>query len=328
MSSPATSAAPAAAGPGIRWPRLGLGCAALGTPAPGVTDATAAATLDLAWERGIRCYDVAPLYGGGLAEERLGRMLRDKPRNEYVLCTKTGVTRPYGQPATPPGSTVPRSADRWDYGRAATRASVLRSLERLGVAYLDVVHLHDAEDHLDAALDAYAELEALRAEGLVCGIGIGSNLVAPVQTLLGQRRFDAVLLAGRYTLLDTSGATLIADAAARGVAIVAGGIYNSGILATGPRADATFAYRPAAPDVRARAERLAAACARHAVPLATAALQFVLANPAVRTVLLGPRTPAELEQNLAAAAQAVPAALAQELAAMASPPQPIPLSIA
>ncbi len=298
------------------WPRIGVGCAALGTPAPGVTDATAAATLELAWERGVRFYDVAPLYGGGLAEERLGRMLRGKPRASYVLCTKTGVTRPYAQAATPPGSSVPRSADRWDYSRAATRTSVLRSLERLGVDHLDVVHLHDAENHLDAALEAYDELQALRGEGLVRGIGIGSNLVAPVQRLLGARAFDAFLLAGCYTLLDDSGAALIGAAAARGIAVVAGGIYNSGILATGPRAGATFAYRPADMAMLERTQRLAAACARQGVPLATAALQFVLANSAIRTVLLGPRTPDELAQNLAAVDTPLPAGLAAELAAL------------
>jgi D-threo-aldose 1-dehydrogenase len=298
--------------PADAWLRLGVGCAALGQPS--VSDAQAAATLDCAWERGIRFYDVAPLYGGGLGEERLGRLLRGKPRASYVLCTKTGVTRPHGQAATPPGSTLPRSADRWDYSRAATRASIGHSLARLGVERLDVVHLHDPDDHLDEAFEAHDELEALRAEGRVGAIGIGSNHVSPVRHLLGSRRFDAFLLAGCYTLLDQDGDALIREAAARGVGVIAGGIYNSGVLAAWPPANATYAYRPAGPEVLARTGRIAATCDRYGVPLGTAALQFVLRHPGIRTVLLGPRTPDELERTLDAANAQVPEALWRALA--------------
>ncbi len=309
----ATPGASRREGPGFaQWPRVGLGCAALGSPA--IDDAQAAATLERAWARGVRFYDVAPLYGGGLAEERLGRMLRGKPRGDYVLCTKTGVTRPRGQLPTPPGSSVPRSADRWDYSRAATRASVRRSCARLGVDRLDVVHLHDAEDHLDAALEAFDELALLRDEGVVGGIGIGSNLVAPVRALLGARRFDAFLLAGCYTLLQQDGEALIGDAQREGIAVVAGGIFNSGILAAWPPTDPTFGYRPAGREALARTARIAEACMRHDVPLGTAALQFVLANPAITTVLLGPRSVAELDASLAAVEHGVPPALWAELA--------------
>src|SRR6185312_4763386 len=149
--------------------------------------------------------------------------------------------------------------------RAATRASIERSLERLGVAHIDVVHLHDVEDHLDACLEAYAELEALRLEHKVAMIGIGSNLVAPVATLIGRERFDAFLLAGRYTLLDDSGAALIADAARRGIAVIA---FNSGILARWPQPAPSYGYRPAPPAVVERTARIAAIATRHGVPLA------------------------------------------------------------
>ena len=299
------------------WPRLGLGCATLGTPPPGLADADAEAVIAAAIERGIRFFDVAPLYGGGLAEVRLGRALRASglARDDYVLCTKTGVTRPFGQGPIPPGGTRRREGDIWNYSDRATRESVAHSLERLSVERLDVVHLHDAEDHLDACLVAFATLEALRAHGLVGGIGIGSNLPEPVETLLGQARFDALLLAGRYTLLDQSGAALLARAKALGVRVVAGGVFNSGVLAAWPPVNATFDYHPAGPDVLAPAERIAKICARHAVPLGAAALQFVLANPAVTTVLIGPRSIAELDQNLAAARHPIPGALWTDLEA-------------
>lgn len=289
-----------------RWPRVGLGCASLGTPSPGLSDADAEAVIIAAIERGIRFFDVAPLYGGGVAEERLGRALRELPRNEYVLCTKTGVTRPYAQPPMPPGATRRRQFDRWDYGAQATRASVQASLARLRVDRLDVVHLHDVEDHLDSCLDAYDELARLRAERVVGAIGIGSNLVEPVEHLLDKAGFDAFLLAGRYTLLDQSGAALIERAHGRGVAVVAGGVFNSGVLAAWPQPAPTYGYLPANTDVRERTARIAAICERHRVPIAAAALQFVVAQPAITTVLIGPRSVGELQANLDAIRFTIP----------------------
>lgn len=292
-----------------RWPRVGLGCASLGTPSPGLSDADAEAVIIAAIERGIRFFDVAPLYGGGVAEERLGRALRELPRNEYVLCTKTGVTRPYAQPPMPPGATRRRQFDRWDYGAQATRASVQASLARLRVDRLDVVHLHDVEDHLDSCLDAYDELARLREERVVGAIGIGSNHVQPVRDLLERADFDTFLLAGRYTLLDQTGAPLIADAHARGLRVVAGGVFNSGVLGAWPQRAATFGYEPASDDVVARTARIAAICEAHRVPIGAAALQFVLANPAIATVLIGPRSVSELDANLDALRLPIPDAL-------------------
>lgn len=285
----------------ISWPRLGLGCAALGTLPPGLSDAEAGSVIAAAVERGIRFFDVAPLYGGGLGEERLGRALARVPRDDYILCTKTGVTRPYGQPPMPPGATRRRQFDCWDYSATGTRASIATSLERLRTGRLDVVHLHDAEDHLDVSLEAYAELARLRDDGIVGAIGIGSNFVEPARTLLERARFDAILLAGRYTLLDQTGRALIDTAHAQRVAVVVGGIFNSGVLAAWPQPAPTFGYEPADAVHIERTVRIAAICARHGVSLAAAALQFVLANPAVATVLIGPRTVAELEHNLTAA---------------------------
>lgn len=295
-------------------PRLGLGCATLGTPAPQLEDAQAQGVMCAAIERGIRFFDVAPLYGGGLAEERLGRVLAGLARDSYTLCTKTGVTRAYASLPMPPGATRRRQFDRWDYSAAATRASVERSLERLRVDRLDVVHLHDVEDHVDACLDAHAELSRLRDESLVGAIGIGSNVAWSVRALLERAPFDTFLLAGCYTLLDQSGAQLLDLAHARGMKVVVGGIFNSGVLAAWPNAAATFDYAPAQADVRERTARIARSCQRHGVPLAAAALQFAASHPAVGTVLIGPRTIAELDSNFAAAAHEIPAALWSDLA--------------
>lgn len=306
------------------WPRLGLGCATLGTPPPDLSDAEADAVIVTAIDRGIRFFDVAPLYGGGLAEARLGRALAGLPRDDYVLCTKTGVTRPYGQPALGPGATRRRQYDRWDYSAAATHASIGTSLERLRTDRVDVVHLHDTEHHLDRCLEAHTELDRLRSEGVVGGIGIGSNLVDPVRQLVDRAPFDAFLLAGCYTLLDVSGRTLIEAANERGIAVVVGGVYNSGVLAKWPQPAPTFGYQPADAGVLERTARIAAICSRHAVPLAAAALQFVLAQPAIRTVLIGPRSVAELEATLAAAELPIPAALWTDLAAWNLIPADLP----
>jgi D-threo-aldose 1-dehydrogenase len=296
-------------------PRLGLGCATLGTPAPHLADAEAEGVMRAAIDHGIRFFDVAPLYGGGVAEERLGRALAALPRAQYTVCTKTGVTRAYASLPMPPGATRRRQFDRWDYSEAATRASVQRSLARLRVERLDVVHLHDVEDHLDACLEAHGTLERLRDEGVVGAIGIGSNLPGPVLQLLERARFDTFLLAGCYTLLDQSGGALLDHAHARGMRVVIGGVFNSGVLASWPHPSATFGYEPADERVRARTGVIAGICDAHGVPLAAAALQFAASHPAVGTVLIGPRSIAELEVNLAVWAHRIPAALWDDLVA-------------
>lgn len=297
------------------WPRVGLGCAALGVMGTPIGDAAARAVIETAWERGIRLYDSAPLYGGGVSEQRLGSALKGLPRDAYLLTTKTGVTRPWGQAAIPPGNTRRRAADVWDYSRAGTRASVAKSLERLGTDRLDIVHLHDIEGRESACMSAHAALIELQARGIVGGIGIGANDADAPLRLIGQARFDAVLMAGRYTLLDQSALALFERAAAAGIRIIAGGLFNSGILASGATQGATFAYDPAPPAILKRVRQIEAACLRHGVPLKAAALQFVAAHPAVSTLLVGPRSVAELEDSLAMLAHPVPAALWTELRA-------------
>jgi D-threo-aldose 1-dehydrogenase len=294
-------------------PRIGLGCAALGTPSPILEDADAEAVIAAAIERGIRFFDVAPLYGGGVAEERLGRALAHLPRDDYVLCTKTGVTRDYGTTAMPPRATRRRQFDRWDYSAAATRRSVETSLARLGVARLDAVHLHDVEDHLTACLEARDELARLRDEGAVGAIGIGSNLAAPVLTLLDRADFDTFLIAGCYTLLDQSARKLLDTARARGMKAIAGGAFNSGVLAKWPQPAPTYGYAPAEASIRERTARIAAICANHRVPLPAAALQFAASHSAIDTILIGPRSIGELDANLAAYAFPIPPELWTEL---------------
>lgn len=296
--------------------RIGLGCAALGAPREQVTDAACEAVIEAAWEAGIRFYDVAPTYGGGLAEERLGRVLRHKPRDAFVLCTKTGVDRPYGETAQPPGRPR-RGNDVWDYSAPATLASVSRSLDRLGTSRIDYVHLHDVYDHLDVCLDALPALAQLREQGAVGGVGIGSNTVEAVEALIDRAAFDAVLLAGRYTLVDQSAGTLLDRLQARGIARFVGGVFNSGILARWPHSG-TFDYVDADPAVIERVAHLGELCARHDVPLRTAALQFALRRqPGIDCMLLGPATLEELQQNLDDLARPVPAELWAEIDALA-----------
>lgn len=285
---------------------IGLGCAALA--APGIEgERTAHAVVARAWECGIRLFDVAPLYGGGLAEERLGAALEGVPRHKYQLCTKTGASRPYGNAATPPGSTIHRAADVWDFTRNATLFSIKHSLQRLRTDVLDVVHLHDMEGHENQALDgACPTLAELRSQGVVRAIGVGSNNIDTPTRLLPHGILDAVLVAGRLTLLDRSAAPLFAQASAAGVRVIAAGLLNSGVLARGLTPNATFDYRPPDASVTARVQALQRTCTAHGTALMAAALQFVLRNPHVDSVLLGPRSVQELDELLDAISQPIP----------------------
>lgn len=298
------------------WPRLGLGCAAL--TAPGADgERNARAVIEHAWGRGIRFFDTAPLYGGGLSEERLGAALDGLPRTDYVLTTKTGVTRPYAQGATPPNSTRFRAADVWDFSREGTHASVHRSFDRLRTDYLDLVHLHDVDQHLDACTEACEVLAELRAQGRVRGISVGSNGVHAPGLLMARGVIDAMLVAGRCTLLDASAEGLFERAVTAGVRVIAAGVLNSGILAQGITPKATFDYLPPSPAVAERVGRLQDWCASHGVSLMAAALQVVARNPRVGSVLLGPRSVTELDELLNAYVQPVPDAFWLECPEMA-----------
>jgi len=300
----------------IRLPRTGLGTAPLGGLFEAVSDETAHETLELAWERGIRFFDTAPLYGLGLSEERLGRFLAGKPRDDFVLASKVGRLLRADAPADPGRSLwagAPPLNPVWDFSHDGVLRSIDESLERLGLDRIDIVHIHDPDDHYEEALaGAYPALDRLRTEGVIRAVGAGMNQVEMLVDFVLEARFDCFLVAGRYTLLDRAALPeLLPLCVERGVAVIAGGVFNSGILAGGT----TFDYRPAPPELLERAAELEAVCAGYDVPLAAAALQFPLRHPAVASVLLGPRSRAQLTQSLDLLDLQVPVELWAELSA-------------
>jgi D-threo-aldose 1-dehydrogenase len=275
---------------------LGLGCAPMGNLYRPVSDDEVAALVDAAFDLGIRLFDTAPHYGYGLSEARLGAALRGRPRDEYLLATKVGrLLVPVDGPDdgdifvdTPPV----RSS--FDFSHDGILRSIEASLERLGVDRIDVAHVHDPDDHLDQAIDeAYPALLRLCDEGVIGAIGLGTNHAWVGEAILDRVDLDRLLLAGRLTLLDDSGAALLVRCAERGVSVMAAGVFNSGLLAD-PTPGAHFHYEVAPPEVVARAERLAAVCRDHGTTLAAAAIQRPRRHPAVTTVLVGASNAAEL----------------------------------
>jgi D-threo-aldose 1-dehydrogenase len=297
---------------GLEVTRLGLGTAPLGGLYRPVDDETAQATVRAAYDAGVRLFDTAPLYGSGLAERRLGAALRALPRADVVVSTKVGrLLEPGGEPmgifaGAPPLAPV------FDFGYDATLRSLEASLKRLGLDRVEIALIHDPDDHFDEALaGAYRALDRLRAENVVRAIGIGMNQSELLCRFAREAEVDCFLLAGRYTLLDRSAADeLLPLCAERGIAVLAGGVFNSGVLAGGD----TYDYRAAPPDVLERVRRLRDVCARHDVPVEAAALQFSLRHPAVTSVVVGCRSPAEIEEDARLFALPVPDALWAELA--------------
>lgn len=307
-------------GSGVPVTRLGLGTAAIaGLYAP-VADETAAATVEAAWDMGIRYFDTAPHYGLGVAERRLGEALRARPRAAYTLSTKVGrLLEPYsgGGDDLAHGFAVPATHRRvWDFSADGVRRSLADSLTRLGLDHIDIALIHDPDDHGEQALrEAYPELERLRAEGVVRAIGAGMNQTAMLTRFLTDTDVDAVLCAGRYTLLEQPALTeLLPEAARRGKSIIVGGAFNSGLLAD-PRPGATYDYTEAPRDVLERALRMRVITEAHGVPLRAAALAFPLGHPAVASVLVGARSPAEVRDAAGQMGRLLPPALWDELRA-------------
>ncbi len=307
---------------GLRVTRVGLGTAPLGGLFEAVGDSAAHAVVERAYVLGIRFFDTAPLYGCGLAEMRLGHVLRRKPRGEFVVATKVGRLL---RPGAPPDPAQPFWRERvvrdglpvhpvFDFSYDGVMRSVEESLGCLGLDRVDILHIHDPDDHFEEALSgAYRALDRLRREGTVRAIGVGMNQVEMLVEFARRASVDCVLVAGRYTLLDCSALReLLPLCRDRGIAVIAGGVFNSGILAS-PRPGATYDYRPAPPAVLDRARRLEAFCARHGVPLLAAAMQFPLGHPAVAAVLLGCRSVEELEEDLRLFRVEIPAALWEDL---------------
>ena len=285
-----------------------------------VTDETAAETLAAAWAAGIRAFDTAPHYGAGLSERRIGEFLAGRPRDEFAVSTKVGrlLAPAAGDTEGAEGfyGTPPLTRIR-DYSRDGVLRSLEESLRRLGLDRVDIALIHDPEDFLTQAADgAYPALAELRSQGVVGAIGAGMNSTAPLTWLVEHCDLDCVLVAGRYTLLDDSAAeSLFPLCLRRGVAVLAGGVFNSGILA-GADDGATYDYAPAPAALLARARQMRNTCSRYGVPLAAAALRFALRHPAVTAAVVGARTPEEIRADAAYVSQAVPEALWTELAGL------------
>jgi len=304
----------------VQVTELSLGGAALGNLFTEVTDDEAGAAVDAAWDGGIRTFDTAPHYGLGLSERRLGAALRGRPRDQYVISTKVGRLL---RPADPPhgrdqeGFAVRADHRRvFDYSADGVRRSVDESLQRLGLDRVDIALIHDPDDHGEQALrEAYPALEKLRAAGVVSAIGVGMNQTAQLTRFVTDTDVDLVLIAGRYTLLDRSAADdLLPAAQARGVLVIAGGVFNSGLLAA-PAPGATYDYQAAPGSLIERARALEKICAQFGVPLRAAAARYPLTHPAVASVLIGARSAAEIADAIALRELAIPAALWDALAA-------------
>jgi D-threo-aldose 1-dehydrogenase len=308
---------------GLRVGPLASGVAQFGNLLRVVDDEEWTGVVPAAWDCGVRYFDVAPHYGLGLAERRLGAALRDLPRSEVVVSTKVGrllVPAPGGADGgDDQGFAVPADLVRVrDYSRDGIRRSLESSLERLGLDRVDLVYVHDPDDFYAEALDqAFPALEELRGEGTITSYGAGMNQSAMLTRFVERTDLDVVLLAGRYTLLEQGPIDdLLPACAERGVSVVAGGVFNSGVLATDDPGPAdTYDYEPAPADVLDRARRLAAVCRRHGVTLPAVAAQFPLGHPAVRTVCLGAYSGEQVRRNAALLSADVPDELWQELKA-------------
>jgi D-threo-aldose 1-dehydrogenase len=283
--------------------RLGLGVSALGGLYSEVTRGAALDTVAAAWNCGIRHFDAAPLYGSGLAELRLGEGLAGRPRDEYTVSTKVGIRLEPGRPNPLYGE--PPLGPVFDFSPDGIRRTHEESLQRLRLDRVDLLLLHDPDEHVEEGLRA---LDTMRA--LAPAVGVGTNSVETATVFVETGEVDVVLLAGRHTLLDRAASdALLPLCAERGVPVIAGGVFNSGLLAGG----ATFHYTAAAPEVVARKDALEQICARHGVPLTAAALQFPLRHPAVGSVVVGARSAAEIEEDVRLFDLPIPDALWAEL---------------
>lgn len=311
---------------GLTFTELGFGTAPLGNLYRAISDADAEAILDAAWQAGVRYYDTAPLYGLGLSETRLNRFLRGKPRDNYVLSTKVGrllkATTPERRDGVGKWFDVPSRTEVYDYSYDGVMRSLEFSLERLGVDRVDILFAHDldvfnhkTQEKLDAKLaelmsGGYRALVELRDQGVIKAFGAGVNEWQPCQWMAERGDFDLFLLAGRYTLLEQEALdSFLPLCVEKGIGIVLGGPYNSGILATGPKPGAFYNYDPAPSHILDRVARIEAVCKAHGVRMIDAAFQFPLLHPSVVSVIPGGQGVAEMTSNLAAAAATIPPAL-------------------
>ncbi len=304
--------------------RLGYGAANIGNLYRAMTDEEAWAVLDAAWESGVRYFDTAPHYGLGLSERRLGAFLATKPRADYVVSTKAGrLLRP--SPGTADRMddanqfAVPASLRRvWDFSADGIRAGLEESLERLGLPEVDVLYLHDPDEH-DLAADlatGVPAVAALRDEGVVAAVGIGSKSIEALLAAVRTGALDLAMVAGRYTLLEQPALDDVVPACREaGVGIVAAAVFNSGLLSKPrPAAGARYEYGAVPAGLLERARRIEEVCARHGVALPEAAVQFPLREPGVRSVVVGGATPEHVRENAQRMRAGIPDALWDELA--------------
>jgi D-threo-aldose 1-dehydrogenase len=327
---------------GLRVSVLGFGTAPLGDLYARLDDAVAIATVERAFALGINLLDTSPLYGHGLSEHRCGTAIRRVPRQDVVVCTKVGRWMdPFhgrGEGSGFVGGQPHRAVI--DYSYDGAMRSVEQSLLRLGTDRLDLLLIHDVdvwthgidaiEDRFrEAMAGAYAALDRLRGEGVVSGIGIGVNEAEMCVRFAQAGSFDIMLLAGRYSLLEQPAlAEFLPLAQRQRIGVILGGVFNSGILATGAVSGAKYNYRDAPPEILAKVADIERVCAAHGVALPTAALHFALGHPAVASVVLGGQSPQEVERNVAALGSQMPTALWSDLKAehLLDAEAPVPVS--
>ncbi len=290
-----------------KLPAIGLGCAAWMPPFPSIPQAQAAELVGYVNAHGAGFFDTSPLYGRGKSERWLGEALQGIPRDHYFISSKAGYVLHEEEQAR-------RKWLRTEWSRENILHSVDASLKRLGTDYIDVVHLHDPdccpEDALKYGLPALVEL---REQGVIRAVGAGMNQSELLMEFAESGDFDCFLLAGRYTLLDQGALPLLDRCQQKGIALFLGGVYNTGILATGSRPGARYGYRPAPPEIIERVQKMEAVCERYSLPLRAAALQFSLAHPAVKSLVIGAQTTMEYQQALDGLEVAIPADFWSEL---------------
>jgi D-threo-aldose 1-dehydrogenase len=318
--------------------RLGLGSVPLGGLYEPVSEEAARVTVRRAFDHGLRLFDTAPLYGLGLSERRIGAAVRDLPRSSFVLATKVGRLLRHesdlakeevaGEAPDVDGSYLHGGVSMfkhptdvkpvWDFSRDGVLRSLEESLERLQLDRVDMVYVHDPEEHMDTALaEAVPALLELRDQGVVSAVGAGVDHVWSALRFVREADIDMVLIAGRCTLLDQSAVPeLFPLCEERGVGVVAASVFHGGILAD-PVMSPIYWYEPASREIVARAVAMRDACARYSVPLRAAAIKYPLRYPAVVTVVVGARSPDEVDEDVAAFAEEIPVDLWAELDALA-----------
>ena len=287
---------------GLQIPEFGIGTSPFGGLFASVSESAVADVISTSMELGLNYFDTAPHYGMGSAEVRLGRNINHLPRSSFVVSTKVGRLIVPSEKADDPGwENSTAAVERiFDFSAAGIERSLLESLERLKMESVEMVFIHDPDGAADQAIsEAYPVLERLRAEGIVKTIGIGITSNEIPTRFINETDIDVVLIALKYTLLDQSaGAELLPTALRKGVSVIAGGVFNSGIL-TNPKAGATFNYEPASPEVLARAQKIEKFFLDRGVSLAQAALQFPMQHPAISAILVGCRSADEVTTNVA-----------------------------